>query len=82
MVRTESVLEAAERLGCKRRKVFELLASGLLERAPRYGRQIRIYSDSVDAALARPAGAERRSRKRKSLAPKIDAEALRARLGL
>lgn len=47
-----SVDAAADRLGCSRRRVFELLAAGTLERAPRYGRQVRIYEASVDRALA------------------------------
>jgi excisionase family DNA binding protein len=46
-----SVEEVADALGCKRRKVFELLADGTLERAPRYGREIRIYTETVRKAL-------------------------------
>lgn len=51
-----SVEETALKLGCSRRKVFQLLADGILERAPRYGKQIRIYEDTVNKALARPEG--------------------------
>lgn len=46
-----SVERAAEMLGCKRRRVFQLLADGTLERAPRYGRELRIYTASVERAL-------------------------------
>lgn len=49
-----SVPEVCELLGCKRSRVFQLLAAGILERAPRWGRQIRIYRDTVEAALKRP----------------------------
>lgn len=42
-------------LGCKRRRVFQLLANGTLERAPRFGRAIRIYRASVERALTWPA---------------------------
>lgn len=38
-------------LGCKRSKIFELLRKGILERAPRYGRDLRIYRVSVEKAL-------------------------------
>lgn len=41
-------------LGCKRRRVFQLLANGTLERAPRFGRAIRIYKASVERALTWP----------------------------
>ncbi len=46
-----SVEQACNALGCKRSKVFELLSIGTLERAPRYGREIRIYTASVERAL-------------------------------
>ncbi len=46
-----SVEQAGEMLGCKRRQVFYLLNQGILERAPRYGRGIRIYLASVQRAL-------------------------------
>ena len=47
-----SVAQVCEMLGCSRSRVFELLADGTLERAPRYGRQIRIYTASVEKALS------------------------------
>ncbi len=50
-VEVVSVEEAGRILGCKRSRVFELLSDGVLERAPRYGRALRIYRDSVDRAL-------------------------------
>lgn len=59
-----SVDRAAEILGCSRRRVFELLADGVLERAPRLGRRLRIYTESVLRAVARP---EPRTRKRRRL---------------
>jgi excisionase family DNA binding protein len=46
-----SVDATAAKLGCSRRRVFQLLADGTLERAPRYGREIRIFEASVDRAL-------------------------------
>lgn len=46
-----SVEQAAQTLGCSRRRVFQLLADGTLERAPRYGRSLRIYTASVVRAL-------------------------------
>lgn len=49
-------------LGCKRTKLFDLLSNGTLERAPRYGREIRILKDSVERAL-RPAPKRGRPRK-------------------
>jgi excisionase family DNA binding protein len=66
-----SVDEACKMLGCKRRRLFQLLADGTLERAPRYGREIRIYVDSVERALARPTVSARKSRKRLPSAPPL-----------
>lgn len=60
-----SVDEACQMLGCKRRRLFQLLADGTIERAPRYGREIRIYRDSVERALARPAKSTGHRSKRK-----------------
>ena len=57
-----SVEEAGQILGCGRRKVFELLRDGILERAPRYGRALRIYRASVEAALRPPEPRKRRKR--------------------
>lgn len=50
-----SLEQTMQIMGCKRSKVFELLSNGTLERAPRFGREVRIYKDSVERALARPA---------------------------
>lgn len=58
-----SVEAVAERLGCSRRRVFQLLADGTLERAPRFGRSLRIYAASVDRALA-PTPVKRRKARR------------------
>jgi excisionase family DNA binding protein len=58
-----SIAQVCDLMGCKRSKVFELLADGVLERAPRYGRSLRIYTDSVHKALARPEPARRRSKR-------------------
>lgn len=46
-----SIEQVCETLGCKRRRVFQLLADGTLERAPRYGKSLRIYEESVRRAL-------------------------------
>jgi excisionase family DNA binding protein len=43
--------EAAARLRCSRRRVFELLAAGTLARGPKYGRRTVITAESVEAAL-------------------------------
>jgi len=43
--------EAATRLRCSRRRVFELLADGTLARGPKYGRRTVITAESVAAAL-------------------------------
>jgi excisionase family DNA binding protein len=77
-----SVQQVAAKLGCKRTMVFQLIHRGVLEKAPRFGREIRIYSDSVDAALARPEAAERKSRKRKHLPEPVDVARLLAGAGL
>lgn len=64
-VEVVSVEQVAEILGCKRRRVFQLLADGTLERAPRFGRSLRIYRASVDRALT-PTPAKRRAARRPS----------------
>ena len=46
-----SVAEACHILGCKKTRLFELLADGTLTRAPRYGRAIRIYMEGITKAL-------------------------------
>lgn len=61
-----SIEQVCEALGCKRWTVFKLLREGRLERAPRYGKQIRIYRDSVEAALARPPKPGRKPRRPKT----------------
>lgn len=62
-----SIAQVCELLGCSRSRVFELLADGVLDRAPRFGRSLRIYTDSVLAAVARPT--PRKARKRKVPGP-------------
>lgn len=64
MVEVVSVEAVCEILGCKRRRVFQLLADGTLERAPKFGRSLRIYRASVDRALSPPAPRARRARGR------------------
>ncbi len=71
-----SVEQAGEQLGCSRRKVFQLLRMGVLERAPRYGKQIRIYKDTVDRAQARPEGKAAR-KPRLAVAPAFDRSAVK-----
>jgi excisionase family DNA binding protein len=66
MIETMSIEAVCERLGCKRRRVFQLLADGTLERAPRFGRSLRIYAASVDRALAPPEPKKRRAPRRRS----------------
>lgn len=67
MIETLSVEAVCERLGCSRRRVFQLLADGTLERAPRFGRSLRIFGASVDRALT-PTPKKRRAAKRPSKA--------------
>lgn len=50
-------------LGCRRRRVFQLLAEGILERAPRYGRALRILTTSVERALRPPEPKKRGARR-------------------
>lgn len=59
-----SIEQTCELLGCKRRRVFQLLSDGTLERAPRYGRSLRIYRVSVERALQpKRQSARRRARR-------------------
>ncbi len=60
-----SVDWVCETLGCKRRRVFQLLADGILERAPRFGRSLRIYKASVERALA-PVAPKRRPKRQRA----------------
>lgn len=60
-----SIEQVCELLGCKRRRVFQLLSKGILVRAPRFGRALRIYRASVEQALA-----PKRSNGRKRRAPR------------
>lgn len=64
-----SIEEVCELLGCSRAKVFELLRAGSIERAPKIGRRLRIYRDSVEALLARPTDSKRPRQKRASTPP-------------
>lgn len=58
-----SIEWVCETLGCSRRQVFNLLNRGVLERAPRFGRNLRVYRASVDRALApRSNGRKRKAR--------------------
>ena len=43
-----TVEEAAAQLRCGRNRVFELLAEGRLQRAPKFGRKTVITRESVD----------------------------------
>lgn len=54
--------EAARLLGCGKTRLFELLAQGVLERAPRYGRSLRIFRASVERALFAPRKPGRKKR--------------------
>lgn len=60
---TLSVAEAAQVLGCRRRKVFYLLKEGALVGTPKIGRERRITRDSVEELLA-ASEQPRRHRKR------------------
>lgn len=56
-----SVQQAMQMLGCKERQIFYMLERGILERAPRWGKEIRIYTASVVRALT-PATKKERQR--------------------
>lgn len=59
-----TVDEAATLLRCRRTKVFELIAKGVLVKAPRFGKQTTVYAQSVFDLLEKsfdpPAPARRR----------------------
>jgi excisionase family DNA binding protein len=61
---TMSIDEVGEMLGCKRTRVFQLLKDGTLDRAPRFGRDLRILRASVERALVPPVP---RNRSRKTV---------------
>lgn len=49
-----TIAEAAQLLGCSRTRVFGLLRTGTLKRAPRSGRATLVTQESIQAALASP----------------------------
>lgn len=51
---TMTIEQVCESLGCKRTRVFQLLRDGTLDRAPRFGRSLRIMSESVERAVRGP----------------------------
>lgn len=61
---TVSVEQACELLGCKRRQLFKLLAAGTISAAPRLGRKLRIFRESI--ARAQSPEPESHGRKRRS----------------
>lgn len=76
-VETVSWEQAGEILGCRRSRVFELLASGDLERAPRIGKEIRIFRASIDRLLLNGLSVGETKRKRRTKLPEeIDCAAL------
>lgn len=77
-----TVAEAAAVLRCSRRRVFELLADETLLRGASYGRKTLILGSSVEAALAAPAPAPIRPRRRparKELITSLEAALAKAR---
>lgn len=59
-----TIEEAAEALHCSRRRVFELLADGILTRTRSFGRKTLIAVESVQRALeVTPARPERKRRR-------------------
>jgi hypothetical protein len=64
VLETVTIERCAEILGCSRRRVFQLLADGTLERAPRYGRGIRVLGASVERALGPTASKPGRRKRR------------------
>jgi excisionase family DNA binding protein len=53
-----TVEEAADILRCKRTKVFQLIAEGVLVRGPRFGRKTVVHAEGVYAALEAPSAPE------------------------
>lgn len=60
---TVTIARAAELLHCGRTRVFELIASGQIEVAPKFGRKTVVVTESVLRALT--AGPRRQGRRRK-----------------
>ena len=73
---TVSVEEACEQLGCKRRTIFRLLQQGVITAAPRLGRKLRIFRESI--VRAQSPLPESQGRKRR--APRVDAAGTREAL--
>lgn len=61
-----SVAETAELLCCSRTRVFGLLRTGTLKRAPRSGRATLVTQESIQEALSSPAPTPRARRHRRS----------------
>ena len=70
-----SIDQVCELLGCKRRQVFYLLKTGILEAAPKIGRSLRIYKDSVERALTRPTKKSRKKRETRYAEPALISDA-------
>lgn len=66
---TVSMVEVCELLGCGKTRVFELLAEGVLQRAPKFGRRLRIMRGSVLAALLTPPPGAKGPKARRPRAP-------------
>jgi hypothetical protein len=78
---TIDVERAAELLHCCRARVFQLIASGDIEAAPRFGRKTVVVTASVLEAIARgPRRAGRARRVSKHLPPPVSREGVRALL--
>lgn len=66
---TISVEGACELLGCQRRRVFQLLKSGHLERAPRHGKSLRILKAGVERLAVEAPPKKRRKQRAPSFTP-------------
>lgn len=67
-----TVNEAGEIMKCDPRTVFQLIARGILVRAPKFGKQTVVYADSVYAALDAPPPAPRPPPERKKRTSKAE----------
>lgn len=69
-----TVVEAAETLRCSERRVWGLIADGVLSKAPSYGKRTLVYAESVFEALERAyhPGPGRKRKPRKPQPEKIN----------
>jgi hypothetical protein len=81
---TITIERAGELLHCSRARVFELIAAGVVDRGPRYGRRSTVITETVLRAAVAPASSgealkhPRRARRRRQLAERLAAVPVKA----